>query len=499
MSKDWTPKELHLADNYIYEQKGEYLHDSTMVWHYGANEEAFVEKLARLVDDICQTYDPHEYDNNLVGTREDNVAELKKNILDCNIDHIKEGLEEIRGEYAVIFDGLSDGELKDETKHNLDMVDEAVGKIDSYVTEHKLYNADARRVYPNLSFLCNGFEMVVYPTIMDNKAKQTVYGKAEWVLSRLCLVADGNDGAVKELEDFKNKSLSNQELAECCGKFFEGKLCEGYYQDENHNAFKDELERMAKDEAVREKLPYETEHSPIEKATELMETLNYTLYPPKHLFRNGGGLMYDTQTLLRNVVENKISMSIPYTKSEQYLVFGHICENPHGSDSAVYGGAIENAKGEKLGDFLYHGRTGRVDYFSMKDIERQRTTPHEYFNIALVATKVMSPQVYERHCRDVMGLSNIRLADYGTIRPLNEDEIERLAEVYSDKGYYIPNEEEKEGLLVQTMSHEYVSPAYMSDLEQSLTDMKETVAELKKEKAKAEDDMGIYERKRPYC
>lgn len=219
-----------------------------------------------------------------------------------------------------------------------------------------------------------------------------------------------------------------------------------------------------------------------EKTCELMESLQYTIKPPKWMNKdNRMTQFYEKQFTLRNIMENKVSNSIPYMHKEDYLAFGQRVENPHGSDNAIYCGAIVNRDtGKKLGEFMYHGRTGKVDYFSMSECERQRTSKTPYFEITQI---FMRPNDFDKLCKDVMGLSERtgRLQ----IRPLDEDEMIRVAEAYKED-LYVPSDAELHMLANQTMAHNYVSPTYMSELEQAMCDMKEVSKELHKEKAKAE-------------
>lgn len=275
-----------------------------------------------------------------------------------------------------------------------------------------------------------------------------------------------------------------------------------------------------------------------EKACEMLEQLSYTLYPPERLQRAGfQPSFYDPQYTIRQVLENKVSSSIPMEKREEYLAFGHTGNG--GKDGAVYCGAIVTESGKKCGEFMYHSDTGKVDYFSMKEIERQRIEKTPYFDLKMV---LMTPKDFTELCRKGMGLDDNRGRLH--LRPLTEAEFERVAEIYTtitttvsitkeqaeelkEKGeaewvhpiqengleptmddiewgydlqeYYVPSEADRPVLMEQPVQQNYISPVYMSGIEQKITDMKETLAEMKKEKERQEDnDYAVPQRRTPY-
>jgi len=309
-----------------------------------------------------------------------------------------------------------------------------------------------------------------------------------------------------------------------------------------------------------------------EKACELMTQLNRTIVPlSKDLAKRDdpNNSFYSPQYTIRQVLENKISGSIPENEWDAYLTFGHI-STKGGNDTAVYCGAIVTKEGKKCGEFMYHANTGKVDFFSQEEIRNQMLMKKPYFDPVMVT---MSAKDFTRLCREGMGLDDGRgrvhlrplteeefskqevkeiqeeQKDNGSplnIRPLEENEFERLAMCYTAvtvtayltkeafeslseeekeklliypqvgygleptmddiefgydvQEYYVPSEAERPQLLKEPMYQNYISPVYMSGIEQKITDMKECLNEIKKDKEKAEEsnDYGRLERKTPY-
>ena len=70
---------------------------------------------------------------------------------------------------------------------------------------------------------------------------------------------------------------------------------------------------------------------------------------------------------------------------------------------------------------------------------------------------------------------------------------------YDLQEYYVPSEADRPVLMEQPVQQNYISPVYMSGIEQKITDMKETLAEMKKEKERQEDnDYAVPQRRTPY-
>lgn len=240
-----------------------------------------------------------------------------------------------------------------------------------------------------------------------------------------------------------------------------------------------------------------------EKVCELMTQLNSTIVPlSKDLAKidDPNNSFYSPQYTIRQVLENKISGSIPENERDDYLTFGHV-STKGGNDTAVYCGAIITKEGKKCGEFMYHANTGKVDFFSREEIRNQMLMKKPYFDPIMVT---MSSKDFTILCREGMGLDDGRGRIH--LRPLGENEFERLAMCYTTvfgydvQEYYVPSEAELPQLLSEPMHQNYVSPVYMSGIEQKITDMKECLNEIKKEKEKAEEnnDYGRLERKSPY-
>lgn len=148
MSRDWTPLENHLADAHIYKTRGHYIHEGKMYVSMNTPEEKkYVEDLANAIDDICYEYDYYSYQDALVGTREDNVNELKSNITSGDIKHIVDGLTVISTEYQNMIKDLEDrkDDLSDverdyltECKSELKKTDKAISDVKEYEEMSKM-------------------------------------------------------------------------------------------------------------------------------------------------------------------------------------------------------------------------------------------------------------------------------------------------------------------------------------------------------------------------
>ncbi len=234
--------------------------------------------------------------------------------------------------------------------------------------------------------------------------------------------------------------------------------------------------------------------SKTEKACELMETLEYRHYPPKAMTNNGlMNRFYEIQHELRCYVSNVISGSIPMKERNDYLAFGCVCFNEHGSDSAIYGGVLEDKNGRKLGAFLYHGRTGAVDYYNNAMLEKMRLEKSAYFDFTMVVTP---PSTFNEMCKRVMNLRED--SDRLYIRPLKESEKELFlnCKEFADE-YYIPNEEEKQGLLTETMNKEYVPLTFFDDVKENMDNISMEYRKYRKEKELKEEE--IYPNRNGLC
>lgn len=224
-----------------------------------------------------------------------------------------------------------------------------------------------------------------------------------------------------------------------------------------------------------------------EKACELLESLNnYTkLTPPKGMNTNGlMSRLYDIQMDMANLVENIVSDSITNEDKQKYLAFGKVNDG-YNSDSAIYGGVLENKRGKKIGEFTYNSTTGKVNYYNLAMLEKVRTEHTAYFNPTLVVTP---PMVFNEMCKKVMSIKDD--SDRLFIRPMVEEEKEEIYECFKDI-YYYPDELETEAFLTHTMNKNYVSPNIEEDIKENIKKVNETY---KSYKDKSEENDNPFER-----
>ncbi len=246
MSRDWTPRDHHLADIAIHnkserEGKNEWMHDVKLSFFDNTPEaKKEVEGLASKIDEILYTHDYYGYQDALTKTREDNIADIAKDIAGCKTDHILKELKEIRKEYEDSY-AVSDVAF-------CAGIDDVVKKLDDYTDKHKLWNDEARREFPHLSFLMNGFETEIYPSLTpDEKEFYTMVEKfidLEAEISTMTFAY--HTDKVMTLVDDKNylKGLSDENnlTSDAVFRWYNGLMSE--ISDLNARLFKNELEEI---------------------------------------------------------------------------------------------------------------------------------------------------------------------------------------------------------------------------------------------------------------
>lgn len=109
--------------------------------------------------------------------------------------------------------------------------------------DEPLWNDEARRDYPALSFLLPGFECETYVKIAKNPAAASVYAAAEEQVAAL------RDAVVKQVNEGKRElSLEGIRVNETVKKWFLGELDSNfYYADENNALFREWLQEKVKE------------------------------------------------------------------------------------------------------------------------------------------------------------------------------------------------------------------------------------------------------------
>jgi len=272
MSRDWKPIENYLADVHIHNGR---LHEAKLTVHENtAEEKAMVGRLAEVIDDICYSYDYYGYQDALVGSREDNIEEIRKNIWNCfeEADAIIKGLKDIiadldeqakdmNGDLVSVEQSIANNHLSDDDgkhlkeMHNLFVrASLSIDQLSDYISKHRCWNDDARRDFPKLSFLMGGFEMSIYQSLEKDSPEWAFYQTVEKFLGiememathtfvehtdkMMELCADKSDLETKYGDVGKH-------LSEAVKKWFEGNYVEHFYDArENTGAFRYDLAKL---------------------------------------------------------------------------------------------------------------------------------------------------------------------------------------------------------------------------------------------------------------
>ncbi len=249
MSKDWNPKQLHLADIALHEKNERegknnvWLHTAKSAFIDNSHEaNSFLADLSDKIDNILQTFDPYGYQDALKGTREDNIEKIVSDIRNLSVSHI---LTEI----TIIKEFCEDPENKTEdTDKLLKDVNDAISDINDYIDKHKLWNDEAREEFPRLSFLLNDFETGIYPYLSeDEKEFYTMVEKftdLEADISTLTF-AYHTDKVMTLVEDknyLKGLSDENNLISDAVFRWYNGTMSEN--SDLNAQLFKNELEEI---------------------------------------------------------------------------------------------------------------------------------------------------------------------------------------------------------------------------------------------------------------
>lgn len=293
MLRDWKPVENYLADVHIHNGK---FHEAKVTVHENtAEEKAMVGRLAEVIDDICYSYDYYGYQDALVGSREDNVEEIRKNIWNCGkeADDIIKGLKDIiadldeqakamNGDLTSVEQSIASNHLSDDDEkhlkemHNLfARANLSIDQLSDYVSKHRCWNDDARRDFPKLSFLMGGFETGIYQNLekgspeweffqtvekfLDIETKMSTHTfndvvildpKKEYrAVAEALGVGEHTDKMTELCADKSDLEAKygdvGKRLSEAVKKWFEGNYVEDFYDArENTGAFRDDLTKL---------------------------------------------------------------------------------------------------------------------------------------------------------------------------------------------------------------------------------------------------------------
>jgi hypothetical protein len=262
MVHDSTPKDNALAEKLMYEQTGKKMSESKVCFISKENTQ-IAEAIGVKVDQICRDFDPYEYNDMLVGTKEENIEEVKQAVLYCRSEHIVEGLEAIYDTYKETLDNIAgdltdDGrtqngvELSDSDKRTIEETQEAmntvracIDEIKAYNEKYQLWNDNARSEFPTLSFLMTDFEMGIYPTLEPSTDGKYEFYKiveqfADLERQMTGLTFAYNTDEMMSLCETKNDlekvTSENKEISEAVKKWFEGNFVDYFYNNAGENA-----------------------------------------------------------------------------------------------------------------------------------------------------------------------------------------------------------------------------------------------------------------------